>query len=956
MAVTPTVLAPALAAAALAPAPIAIAASATDVAPPAPPPNKPRSRRPSSQAESLASVGTPSAGGADSARRKSLAVPPPPPPRRPSTDEGADAAAERKRAPPPLPSKEQIEAAVQRATATGAAAPHQQSPAVATAAAEPAPASAAPAVPAATAAAHEAPAAAGALYPLPPTLTPKPSAEAMATLEAPLAAPAAPAAPAADAVAPAPAPAASPLPAADASPPLAAEAPAAAPAAAPSEPAAAPATVPPSLPLSPPLQLTEQMLFTTLSSANLLASPTRPSASSASASSPAGGRTPHTHRSLQDAKRSVVDHLSGDARRRALEAAESRRRGAEESMAALLKRAQDIPNEVLSLEERLRTSLGSVAAEAHTSRIRAVSDRIRAAQASISLMCLASRNPAQLALWTDASLPFVKTQRDDLRSVRSMLEAALAEESKQGVELQLNPNVLAMCVEQARRLRESAVAVADEELHRLVEATAASRARFAASSAEDSAAATGEQQLEVANLQASAADLVERVKVRTEEQSKAGEQKRRLGAEFATLKETVDKFRESETEHASALAAEVKELEAAAASRLANESHAMASEIAAIRATCAAETEVSPAARLPTRGARPPPARARVSPPAAHATAPLPLPFPPPFFSPQRLGSAMLVKFREETEAAVDAVRASADGRYQEVLDEVHRLVNEEFEAIMRAIEEKNRVNEDRTARLREQLAITHAQLDAVRRLHAMQAAFHAAGSPDKRELARHAASSSLEEESMLHELKRRVRGLWAEREELLASSGLATRSHTRDKQAFLTRALRAAPFSTRLYHALKDTLHATEARARDQEALEAARLAAARQFADAAHVMTGGRAVLSLGGPKQGGSAHQAQHAQHAHQAQYAHQAHAAPITSPRVQTGGGGLGTFKVPGSSGGGGGAAGGASAGSRFTNLSLAELASSPISSFGLSDADFAHHHKQITAQQHNMLRY
>lgn len=188
--------------------------------------------------------------------------------------------------------------------------------------------------------------------------------------------------------------------------------------------------------------------------------------------------------------------------------------------------------------------------------------------------------------------PFAKTLRDDLRSSRSMLEAALAEEAKQNVEMQLNPNVLAMCVEQAKRLKDSAVSMADQELQVLVESMAAQRTRFAAACTEETSTVTSDLQLELANLRAGEAELIERMKARSEDERKALEQKKRLADEFGTLKETVEKFRESESEHAASLAAEVRALESEASARLANENQAMASEIASIRAMCAAEAEV----------------------------------------------------------------------------------------------------------------------------------------------------------------------------------------------------------------------------------------------------------------------------------------------------------------------------------------------------------------------------
>jgi hypothetical protein len=277
-----------------------------------------------------------------------------------------------------------------------------------------------------------------------------------------------------------------------------------------------------------------------------------------------------------------------------------------------------------------KEALGNVAAESHTARIRGLSDRIHEAEATCALLKLAAGAPGQLQAWSDVTAPFARAAREDFRAVRSMLESACAEESKQRAEIMLNANVLAMCVEQARRLKDAAASVAEEDYRRLADAAAAARARFGAACAESLAAATDDLRAEEANLAVAAAELAERRLAREEDQRRALEQRSRLADEFATLKGTVDRFRESESEQCLALAAEVAALERDAQARLANEALALQTEVAAIRAVSAVEAE--------------------------------------------RIGSQMLVRFREETEVAVESIRASATQRFQLVVDEVAAL------------------------------------------------------------------------------------------------------------------------------------------------------------------------------------------------------------------------------------------------------------------------------------------
>lgn len=255
----------------------------------------------------------------------------------------------------------------------------------------------------------------------------------------------------------------------------------------------------------------------------------------------------------------------------------------------------------------------------------------------------------------------------------------------------------------------------------------------------------------------------------------------------------------------------------------------------------------------------------------------------------QRIGSQMLTKFREETDAAVDAVRASANSRFQEVVDEASRLVNEEFEAIMQAIEDRRRVNEQRMGRLREQLASVTAQLDAVRRVQAMQAAFQS----QEEAVARR---GNLQEEAMLQQLKQRVRFLWQQRDEM--SGGLQLPSQQRATIEFLSRSIKSASYSQRLFFTLKDQLQTLRERARREDEAALSHRTAVKQFADAAHRMTGGRAIMQA-------SQIDANYRRPSTAAAVDHAYHSARSQQPSGQYG-------------------------------TSLADIANSPLSTFGLAE--------------------
>jgi len=498
-------------------------------------------------------------------------------------------------------------------------------------------------------------------------------------------------------------------------------------------------------------------------------------------------------RTISEAQRSLVDKLSFDLKSNAFAAAQRRRRDAELKTEVLVRRFREIPVVALDLEERLRSSLGVVAADTQTSRIRVLSDRIRATQASLALFKFASTSPSQLNAWNDVLAPFSKSARDDFRTVRSMLESSCSEESKQQSELQLNANVLAMCVEQARKLKAAAAAVSEEDIKRLSEAALAARATFSNASADALSASTSELRLELVNLQAGVTEYAEKIASRSEDERRAKDQQQKLSDEFTTLKSTVDKFRESESEQCSALASEVAALEQQAQSRLANESLALQSEIAAIRAVSAVEAE--------------------------------------------RIGSQMVLKFREETEDAIEAVRSSATQRFQQVVDEVASLVSDEFDVLVSSIESQRAANEARVAKLREQSALITAQIEAIKKVSVMQSSMNR-NSDDNIRSSGPQLQARLQDEARLQQLKQRVRRLWDDRDD-----GLTLPSSQRAKLTFLLRAVREAPYSARLYSLLHQHSRNAQERRLIRDSDMSAAIAARNSLAGAASLASGGRA-----------------------------------------------------------------------------------------------------------------
>ena len=141
-----------------------------------------------------------------------------------------------------------------------------------------------------------------------------------------------------------------------------------------------------------------------------------------------------------------------------------------------------------------------------------------------------------------------------------------------------------------------------------------------------------------------------------------------------------------------------------------------------------------------------------------------------------------------------ERLRKNAQERWSEIAEETSRHFGEDFEAAARAVEEKRAANGERIARVREQVGMVEAQVDALNRMRQM----HERGIAS----AASARSASLrKDEGDLGHLKRLVRGAWQGAANPV--TGELPLELLRDKVTFLSRCLRAAPFSAPLHAAL---------------------------------------------------------------------------------------------------------------------------------------------------------
>lgn len=462
----------------------------------------------------------------------------------------------------------------------------------------------------------------------------------------------------------------------------------------------------------------------------------------------------------------------------------------------------DIPREVNALEQRLRDALGTQAASVRALYVRDVADRTRTLQFSNAMLHTAAYDPAQLQLHLDTNGVVLTSFREELRASRQALESAGAEESKQGMELQLNATVLQGCIHQARQSTDSALRGAEEDTRKACDALEAAHARLDERSRTSATLLTADLENELTSLRNDSQQMELRVKARAEDAKRANEQRARLADEFASLKETVDKHRGVDGHSASAMETEVRAMEEAQAARAADMHAALASEVTNVRRTAVAEAE--------------------------------------------RLGAQLIARYRQETDATVDAMRSGAQARFQEVVDQAGHLVSQEFDAIMSTLDDKRRLNAERIARLREQLAMTTVQLDAVRRVvETSDRRPRQVPTPSSRSVMEFQLDSPPSAEAVqLQALKQAVRRLWQRYE---STHGSVTAAEWRARASFLSEALRRSPYSAHVHNLLQQRMRASRDAAAKAAATDEARRAAMRGFADAAHRVTGGRATMDV-------------------------------------------------------------------------------------------------------------
>jgi hypothetical protein len=241
----------------------------------------------------------------------------------------------------------------------------------------------------------------------------------------------------------------------------------------------------------------------------------------------------------------------------------------------------------------------------------------------------------------------------------------------------------------------------------------------------------------------------------------------------------------------------VKELEAAAESRQANEAAALENELRNIRSVTAAEAE--------------------------------------------RLGSQMLLKYREETDSAIEAVQASFTPLMQELVDEMGKTLPTEFDSIMKKVQEKTQANKEREIQLRERIASLTVEIDAMRRVQASHNAM----------VARQSQTLTLTRSAETEELRRlklRVRQLWMEREAASIEMGYSANEIRGIKQEFLRKVLSVASYDSRLETKLGSLRRELWSRAQRTDAAAAAEEAARRYASETAHRLASGKGTVVTG------------------------------------------------------------------------------------------------------------
>jgi len=316
---------------------------------------------------------------------------------------------------------------------------------------------------------------------------------------------------------------------------------------------------------------------------------------------------------LVEQKKALLSRLSAEGRRVAVEEATERANRAIAMHASASARLEAIPLEACALEQRLELSLGAGAAQVKSATIRRGIDARRQLLSRVAFQYLACADP--LLLEEDAGQAGVRVSilEEDVKACRFLLEQAGTEHAKQPWETELNPSVLQMCAEQARRLRENAAkelagggggfpentqgegqagVSAGGELEEVLTRQVSGMQRLCSRVRRLTEAMTMEVDWELAEVRAEYAESVQARAQKNSELVRVREQQTRVEEEFFNLRATVERFKESEATQESELSKEVERLERDAERKRIDAQAAWASEMETVRKMAAAEAEV----------------------------------------------------------------------------------------------------------------------------------------------------------------------------------------------------------------------------------------------------------------------------------------------------------------------------------------------------------------------------
>lgn len=386
---------------------------------------------------------------------------------------------------------------------------------------------------------------------------------------------------------------------------------------------------------------------------------------------------------LRAARKRVVDKMLPSQRAALLRSCEDKRRSAESQIAQLESRMLTIPKASGELVQQLQYVMGPEGAQRTLEGIGAAAGAVRGKRSLLGCLFLAlGGDPSVLDADMEVRSSSNRALRSDVGAVRRSLEAAASEQGKLASEVVLPPAVLQSCAEQAQAFTAAALRAQEEELGGVVASLESQRAELVRRVRDGTSALTSALQLEAVALSQEAEALGSTLPDVRQKAAKAVEDRAHMEAELAGVKAHVEKTVGSGAVHSEALAGELRSLESLAESRAGGFNGAFEREVDLARASAVAEAD--------------------------------------------RLGQSMLARYRAEVEAAVEAIRAGANGRVQDAVDEAGKRVSSEFEALTSAMADKSKQNDERTARLRERIAEVDAQLDSARKAAAVEAAIAA--------------------------------------------------------------------------------------------------------------------------------------------------------------------------------------------------------------------------------------